>query len=448
MNLHRICGAVLALLAWQGAHAVGSHDLELMIDVPPGGDLVRIELPEAVYRSAHRADLGDLRVVNGAGEVLPMARLPQPRVSGAARATRTPLPLPATVAGEAAALSVRSRAGGQAVDIDIRSSAPTSTPSPPSPGFVIDTEGFDRPVDAIELKWQGAPVFEAALAVSVSADLKDWRQVVRSAPVMALGEAELRLEQARVRLPAIKARYLRLTWRGTPPEVQVLGVDLVHEGAAPQPIANSIELAGTEKDGQLLFTSPGVFPVAGVSLTLADGTHVLSGTVSSRARPTDPWRVRGRLLAYRLQVDGTVSQNDFRALGLVRDPLWKLTVDGGLPEARPMLRLGWRTEAMVFVARGQGPYRLLVGKAGEEATWQPAAVLIPGYGTPAQIRLVTAAVQSPAGPLKGRPQALSWRDDPRQWLFWGVLLAGVVLLGWMARSLIRELGSGEGSDMR
>lgn len=428
-----------------GAQAADDFDLALPIEVPDGAGLVRIELPEAVYRAAERADLGDLRVINGAGEPLPIARLPQRPAPIVQRTERRPVALASMAQPAGADLSISSRNGGQSVDIDLRSTAPVASPSP---GYLVDAEGFDAPVDAIELRWAGTPVFEAGLNVSVSDDLKTWRDVARRVPVLALGEPGERIEQARVDLPAVRARYLRLVWVDGSPGIALERVDLVHATAADRPRVNSIDLRGSVEGGQLAFLSPGVFPVTGISLVLADDARVVSATVSSRAVPTAPWRPRARLLGYRLDADGGVAESGVHPVPTVRDTLWRVSVDGGVPRAVPGLRLSWQTESMVFVARGQGPYRLLVGQRGADAAWQPPQALIPGYGTAAQVSLADGVVATPERPVESRARPASWADDPAQWLLWGVLALGVVVLGLMARSLLRELRSDAGSDSR
>ena len=438
----RLWWLLMCLLASPVLRAADDFALDLRIQVPEGADLVRIELPEAVYRAAHRPDLGDLRIVNGAGEVLPMARLPQPTRQVIKRAGRTPVRLPVEPQAHNPALSVATRDGGQSVDIDIR---PGGSAPPRLPGYLIDTDGFDAPIDAIELKWRGDPVFEAMLEVSASDDLKRWRQVNVSAPVLAMGEPGARVELTRVSLSGVKARYLRLTWAGTTPDVSIDQVDLISETDVAKPVEHSIELTGTVEGDHVLFVSPGVFPVSGIELLLGEDTHVLRATVSSRASPSAPWRPRGTRLAYKLKTDGGVTQSGIFAGLSARDTLWRLTVDGGVPATVPGLRLIWPAESIVFVARGQGPYRLRVGQRGMESAWRPPAALVPGYGTPAQVRLWPGVVVTPDMPIKGRPQSTSIADDPYQWLFWGVLALGVAVLGWMARSLLKELSAG-GSD--
>ncbi|MBN8456196.1 MAG: DUF3999 family protein, partial [Candidatus Accumulibacter sp.] len=70
--------SLLALAESPGDFAFG---MRLQPDGPQ--PLVRVDLPAAVHAGVSRADLGDLRVFNAAGEAVPHAWLPPPPASRA-----------------------------------------------------------------------------------------------------------------------------------------------------------------------------------------------------------------------------------------------------------------------------------------------------------------------------------------------------------------------------
>ena len=103
----------------------------------PGVRALGLELPRAVYRGAVRPDLGDLRVFNGAGEVVPHAFRPRASVETQKRA---PVALPVfPVYGDdpkqldGLSLRVERNASGTIVQLDERSRAPASTTGSASP---------------------------------------------------------------------------------------------------------------------------------------------------------------------------------------------------------------------------------------------------------------------------------------------------------------------------
>ena len=97
----------------------------------PGQAIYQVELPLAVHQGARRADLGDLRVFNGAGDVVPHAlhaQTSEPREEAAVEVKVFPYraaPQSADLAGRPDA-RIELRPGG-AVAIDVRSGSVATT---------------------------------------------------------------------------------------------------------------------------------------------------------------------------------------------------------------------------------------------------------------------------------------------------------------------------------
>ncbi|QID16742.1 DUF3999 domain-containing protein [Nitrogeniibacter mangrovi] len=422
--------------------------LRLPIEVPARTSLVAITLPADVYRVAQRGDLGDVRIVDAAGEAVPMAFVPPPRPPAERRAERALVPLPAAraEAGDPA-VAVSAHSGGASVRVQIAGAPPAD--AGPAMAYLIDTAGFDETIDALELQWAGAPEFEAALRVRASDDLSDWQSATPRAVVLAAGAGAARIEHRRVRLPGVHRRYLRLEWLGAAPALTLTGVTLVHAATAAGPARAWIDLSG-ERDGDALrYVSPGLFPVEAASLVPAGPSDVLAATLWSRPQPSRRWTWRGSVLAYRLQQDGAPVESEAAHVIRTRDPLWRVQLRQGMPNgALPTLRLGWTPEQVVFVARGAGPFSLLAGNASAAPVWQPVGQVVPGFGTARAATIGAGRPGHASDTVTAAPRARSDWDDPAHWLLWGVLVLGVGALGWMARSLLRELSSGEGADRR
>jgi hypothetical protein len=441
--------AMLLLMALAGASGTlpaADYALSLPVTVPQDAALVSLQLPAEVYQVVRRPDLGDVRVLDGAGQPVPMALLPARAEPQERRSARPLVPLPAVpaAAGEPSVV-VSGQGAGASVRVEIHG-APADAPAP-GPGFLIDTGGFDAAVDALELDWTGVPVFEAALRVSASDDLSRWRTVVPRAGLLAAGAPGARIEQRRIALPALRARYLRLEWLEAPPAVALAGATLVHSGGSAQPDRAWIELTG-ERDGDLVrYVSPGLFPVGAVALLPAGAADVVSGTLESRATSTQRWRWRAQLLGYRLTQQGETLEAPPQPIATTRDPLWRLRLDAAAADGPvPLLRLGWRPQTLVFVTRGEGPYRLVAGHDTDGPAWQPPQALIPRYGSADAVSPVPAQLGAPTGAVAVPPRALAPWQQASQWLLWTALLGGVGALGWMARSLLREAASSDEAD--
>ena len=152
-------------------------------------------------------------------------------------------------------------------------------------------------------------------------------------------------------------------------------------------------------------------------------------------------------LLYRLPENGKETlQDEIELYGTPVQQL-RLRVDargGGLGSEAPSLRVAVRGTQVVFLARGSAPYRLAVGDASARSAALPLGTLIPGYEPRrlASLGRAIAPTEVPAVVREAADAAQSAADWKRIGL-WGVLLAGVALLGGMAFSLLRKPRLGE-----
>jgi len=119
--------------------------------------LYQIEVPRAVYEGVVRADLGDVRVFNGAGEVVPHAL--RPRVI---TTKETPRPVAVTLfpirtdapAGvEGVVLRLEKRGDRTVIDLRTREGKPAGGTT--LVGYLADARALDTPIRAIG--WSSPP---------------------------------------------------------------------------------------------------------------------------------------------------------------------------------------------------------------------------------------------------------------------------------------------------
>jgi len=440
-------GMILCLASGMAAAnpAPEAFSLHLPIEMPADASLVSLRLPADVYRVLRRPDMGDVRILNGAGEAVPMALLPMRTDVRDERRELPLVPLPThNMAMDPARFADAQGAGHAYVEIAGEKVVVVTI----MPGYLLDLGEAGDAIDALELSWEGTPEFEAALDVRASDDLSSWHTVSERAMLLATGTGATRVEHRRIALPSVRARYLRLEWRGTlPPRVRLTGATLVHPQRTALPSREWIDLPGERSGDVVRYVSPGLFPVDALTVVPTNPADVLSASVESRPDPTQRWTARGRVQAYRLTQDGKTIEAAPDEIRQTRDPLWQLRFTGSAPTGDlPALRLGWRPDMVVFVARGAGPFQLVAGNERASAAWQAVRTVVPGYGTHGEVPATPARIGTVEATVAAAPRAEAPWQQSSQWLLWGALLLGVGVLGMMARGLMRELSSGDGVD--
>jgi len=419
--------------------------------------LYRLELPRAVYRGVVRRDLGDLRVFNGAGEVVPHAFRPR---AGSETRKRDPVALkffplygeePKQLDG--LSLRVERRPSGTLIKLDERAGAPGPRKLL---GYLVDASGLQVAVRALDLEVKSASAYAAKVSVESSEDLSACRTLVAGAPLLSLQHAGAKLEQRRIEFASRKPKYFRISWSGMPPGA-LLGALHAEPGDARVEAARQWEpVAGrphSGKPGEYGFDAQGQLPADRVRFELPQPNTVVQVELLSRARGDAPWRPATRAVAYRLRRDGNEISSPDLAIGENADRHWLLRVDqkgGGLGAGEPKLLLGWLPHEIVWVARGNPPFTLAYGSRDAKPSAYAIESLVPGYRRDADLgaRVASVGEISPASvksvevdapEVLGGKQALEERIDVKRWTLWASLLAGVALLGWMAWRLLKQM---------
>ena len=421
------------------------HELQ----VQAGQALHELTLPTAIHRGVTRADLGDLRVFNRAGQIVPHALRESPlEARAAARRVLPHFTVAAPPAGARADLFMTVRTRPDGTIVDVRSLGRGRPGAGGTAAQVIDASQTKQPLHALELAW-ATPVagFFTSVDVEASDDLQHWRRVKSRAPVASLEQGGHRLEQRRIELDGVRAKYLRLRWvEAGAPTLTRVSVELVPEVPPPRLDWERVS-ASADDTGGLRFDLSG--PLRAERLRIVPREHNSIAQIELLSRPDarTPWRVRGTALIYRLTVEGRTIEQQEAAVAAGTDREWLLRVAnresafGGQP---PTIDVGYRPAQLVFVARGEGPFLLAYGSGRAGPAARPLEGLLLDMARGDQ-KAVPARASLGAVKMLGGPDALRAPISPRDWkvmALWAVLVAGVLLLAWMAHRLIRQLSSG------
>jgi hypothetical protein len=443
------------------------------------GPYYTLSLPMALQAAAARIDLDDLRVRNAAGETMPLAWVPRRTAteqSQRVEATLYKVPAPAPAASAVA------NAASSAVGID------------QAQAWIVDTRDADSDLVRLDLALEPGTQGVYTLKIEASDDLQRWRTVQEEAQLVQLQQLPIvgaapaattrgdsgHLIATGIDLDRVPARYLRLTAApraAAPPLVSATITRTTHRRAAPAPLEWSAPVAPASCDSTHCdYPLPHNVAVDAVQIDLADANTIGLVTVLGQVavRPEASHRhplLRGSLHALRqksgrpapagaafswdvLAIDNVYWLNpasgahDLHSppirLAGERWPALRLQTSGPLTQlghVPPVLRLGARPRALVFLARGGGPFTLERVATADKTPAMTLAQLMPGRGfdDPLPGDMATpsfAAIALPASP-SAPPTVVAPERSNAPWL-WAALLAGLALMGAMAWTLLRR----------
>jgi len=310
--------------------------------------------------------------------------------------------------------------------------------------YLIDASALERSPRALQLDWRlgESTGFVATVTVDGSDDLSRWQTLVRDATVAELHAGESVLSHTEIRLPERRAKYLRINWPDALRKVELSAAAATFAPAAAPVERRWLEIPGVRCGGEphcYDFDSAGRRVVDRARLIFPTGNMVLRGSLQSAPEPAGPWHTRHFGVHYSLRRDGALLQSAPVELLPVSDRYWRLAPEGGStgdPLSPPTLALGWTPHQLRFVAQGEPPYTVAFGSA----TVGAAGSLL---GTLDDDKLEGMRVPATASEVFDLGGTARLRTSPwRTWVLWGVLVGALVLLGWMVRRLVRQLGPG------
>ncbi len=408
-----------------------------------------VELPLAVYRSASDLRLRDTSVYNAAGQAVPRI------VDTAAgevetRESRTPLPFAALFRDQqpdADRVRMMFEQMGAGTRIEV-SSGGDGKPRPPLTGYIADLRAIDGAVDALELRWPEAlPGFVGRVNVHGSDDLENW-QLLGGAALADLRENGTDILQRRVALAGARQDFVRIEWQGLPQDWTLDGLTAVQVTAAPRVALRTLVLApaGRDEDGSVLFDAGGAPRVERLRLGLGEDNAVVSARIEFRSAGDDEWRPAGDGTFFRLQRGDVPVVSEALPIESRRAGEWRVTITKGRPDTPFDLELGWRPDTLLFVAQGDGPYTLAVGRPDAATENFPEERLLGdvslGVIAVDQGPVETAALGERFALAGERREPPPTPTDWRRILLWAGLIAAVLFVLWMSFRLARDGAKG------
>ena len=449
------------------------------LDADGSSAIYKVMLPEDVYRYAIRKDLGDLRVFNKNREIVPhsVQRRKYEKVEADTSAVLPIFPLSKVQHELKAGYSLRIQTDSKGTIVNIDSGKADEENKVQE--YIVDASRLRTLPDALVLNWSGerGGSFTTTVSVLYSNDLNNWHTIVPQATLVKLIYNNHELGNFAIQLPKTRAKYYKLSW---PAGRDGVSLDsLAAEFTATKDYRNiewkELPVSNTQNEPTVYeYDAKANLPVEKINVIFPYKNVLLDAIIRSRSDLSKEWRVRFKGLIYNMEIDGQTLSNKLINIPLTGDRYWSLetsSIEGKLQQ-HPQLQLGWIPHDLYFVAQGDPPFKLAYGGAGvppppvstnsffqninaeqnNEAT-RPKGVIADGKGgirkggsiqfsqgyNKNNVSVKSAKVMNRVqlgGDIKLKPKiVLPWK----RWFLWSVLVAGVVVLAWMAFNLSKQM---------
>lgn len=428
-----IAAALLAACQQEpGNEPKRAEDFAFSASVTPQGDgsLQRVEVPAAALAAIKREDMGDVRIFDGRGKPLSIARF-DPATQDPRQSHDVPIyPIAGTAAASGGpAVSIAIAQPGQTVSVE----ANGGTAEPDMAAALADTRALDDPAVAVSLDTDLPAQTPVTFTIEASADLKIWDQLADRV-LFSPGADQAPLGGALIALPGVDLhqRFLRLSWKAAP-GVVVRDVSVLTAKAAP-PLHGTLATSGIKLDDthNLRFVLPSRAPLAAVEVTGSQADGIVPVKLYGREGVERPWAllsvatVRPGGKPAVLELDG-VSYGQYRIEADARSSGFS---------AAPRISLRVAPLMLLAAFNGQPPYRLAVGNAhAEPRTFAPADLAEPKV-LAGSLPLAKVETAPPPVVALDAGQADS-PYTPRKLALWGALLLGTAVLAFGAIRLLR-----------
>lgn len=430
------------------AAAPGKNDYAsgMTVQAPGVQPMIETDLPDIVYRTVTRADLGDLRVFNADGVPVPHAICSSPQ-SADPEVTEQTLSVFVLrgrdqIYTESSRLNVETSSGTR---VELQESGPPAPEVVSGLIHIIDARDT-RPLRSIRFDWSSPDGVSAVkVRIEASNDLDRWRTVVSESTLLLAQQEGKELRRERIQLPLREYQYLRLQRvdNGPPLIVNAVTAEEVSESRELEPMWFTATRLPTKDSDEMMFDAEHVAPVTFARVRLKQQNSRASAVLQSRPDETSPWRTRWTGESYVIVSDTVRRESPPARIEPVHDRYWRVQIlKDSQVYADSMLELGYRPARVRFLAQGDGPFTLAYGSRRAEVA-NPAACdqLLADVSAADRERMIelgyTGSVMSLGGPTALKP--LPKQTPLKVVILWAVLVLGVALLVGMALSLLKRL---------
>ena len=400
------------------------------------------------YRDMASDDTSDIAVFNAAGKQLPHRIEGQQKGLEKSRTLSLPFfpVLDETVEGAASFWQYEE--GKQSFELRYRTWQEKREQSQQEAvSYILKNEETDNRLKKLTINWsQQQTSMIGAMKVEAGNDMTSWSPLVYRAVISRLTHDGNTLQQNRIDLRPTQSKYLRLSWIGGNPGVTINEIladySMTPDGDAQQWIEIGPVTPVEDEEDAYQFDTGGPMPVRQLQFAIPHDGLYYRGKLYSRTTEEQEWRYRAAINQYRLQLEGLTTESSPIDISDLQDRHWKIVLEQPInlqPQDYPVIRIRLQPQRLVFLAQGEEPFLLAVGSRRVE----PQSFSLPEHKLPDDYSEETSAMVTVGEDVmlggEAQLQPPKKKADLKTWLLWTVLVLGVLIMGWMARGLLKEM---------
>lgn len=434
--------------------ALTQHDFAYIAETQTEHDtpFYELEIPTTVYETITRSDLGDLRVLNGDGQVIPHGlRNPALTTNQKTETKSVPFfPLYQQAGKAPTDLHLNIKRNTQGEVINIHSHPATDSNDKRLTGYLLNLREWNKPIQQITVNWKNPDntSFIRKLRITKSHNLERWQHVARGKTLVNMAYQNQQLMENTLKVSSSKSNYLRLIFEDQKPGLDIESIEVSYTKSTRTKQQNwkPLSIKATSNIGEFSFTNNLKTLARQLDIKLPENNTVVRVQILSRINAEREWRYRGSSLLYRLSVNGNSIEKSKINISAKRDKHWLIRFDqqgGGIGAAAPQVKMSWYPQTLVFVARGQPPYRVVWGSTRVNPVNVNANQLLPNLNNNVtnenmiSTALLLSETMRPINKqvLQPKEKEINWQH----WILWIVLVASALMLIWMAVRLMKKM---------
>jgi len=287
--------------------------------------------------------------------------------------------------------------------------------------------------------------------IDQSDDLKHWRSVSHGEVLAQLLDQEPShqsdqqniSQHNKINLRNISSRYLRLKLLDEHPDFSINSVVQEYsESKISEPIWSDTKLAyyNQQENGYILDITQSI-TYSHIKIQLPKSPSLIKGKLYYRYNKINQWIKATDINFFHIQDNNKHIIKDLLAVNNLRAKQIMIVLDNADSHSNPeslSLNFAWNPQELIFFANGNPPYEIVVGSnKGHSASMKD-----PQFISLIKNQLSASIPFAKLGESRLEKIIVKKEDKPLPWsqmFLWGVLILGVVVLAFMAKSLMKQV---------